>query len=90
MHKRLAKEFSRVENKYIESESELETLSKYGQERKFLTEERIFELFKDFKYIIPQGSIMSQLGAKSIGSLSNCFVIGTPEDSYGVPIGNIR
>ena len=83
MHKRLAREFSRVENKYIESESELETLSKYGQERKFLTEERIFELFKDFKYIIPQGSIMSQLGSKSIGSLSNCFVIGQPEDSYG-------
>ena len=83
MHKRLTREFSRVENKYIESESELETLSKYGQERKFLTEERIFELFKDFKYIIPQGSIMSQLGSKSIGSLSNCFVIGQPEDSYG-------
>ena len=24
-----------------------------------------------------------ELGSKSIGSLSNCFVIGTPEDSYG-------
>jgi ribonucleoside-diphosphate reductase alpha chain len=26
---------------------------------------------------------MYQLGAKSIGSLSNCFVVGQPEDSYG-------
>lgn len=83
MHLRMAKEFARIESKYIDSESELDSLSKYGQERKFLTEDKIFELFKDFKYIIPQGSIMSQLGAKSIGSLSNCFVIGQPEDSYG-------
>ena len=83
MHKRLAKEFARIENIYIDSESETFTLSKYGQEREFLTEDKIYHLFKDFKYIIPQGSIMSQLGSKSIGSLSNCFVIGQPEDSYG-------
>ena len=83
MHKRLAKEFARIENKYIDSESETFSLSEYGQIREFLTETKIYHLFKDFKYIIPQGSIMSQLGSKSIGSLSNCFVIGTPEDSYG-------
>ena len=83
MHRRLAKEFARIENIYIDSESETFTLSKYGQEREFLTEDKIYHLFKDFKYIVPQGSIMSQLGAKSIGSLSNCFVIGQPEDSYG-------
>lgn len=83
MHRRMAKEFVKVENTYIDSESELDTLSEYGQSRKFLSEERIYNFFKDFKYIIPQGSIMSQLGADSIGSLSNCFVVGQPVDSYG-------
>ena len=94
MHKRLAKEFARVELNYqlteplknsdLEShKNRLKKLSKYGQTRRNLDEEAIYHLFKDFKYVIPQGSIMSQLGAKSIGSLSNCFVIGQPEDSYG-------
>ena len=92
MHRRLAKEFARIEEKYIDDmnmnctftvEEAYEKLSKYGVERKDLDEEDIYNCFKNFKYIIPQGSIMSQLGAKSIGSLSNCFVIGTPEDSYG-------
>ena len=92
MHRRLAKEFARIEKKYIDDmnmnckftvKEAYEKLSKYGVERKDLDEEDIYNLFKDFKYIVPQGSIMSQLGAKSIGSLSNCFVIGQPEDSYG-------
>ena len=90
MHKRMAKEFARIEYKYtveenrvLKSHEDYEKLSKYGSTRLIQTEESIYNLFKDFKYIIPQGSIMSQLGAKSIGSLSNCFVIGQPEDSYG-------
>lgn len=94
MHRRLAKEFARVELNYQITEplknsdlkthkDRIEKLSKYGKIRKNLDEETIYNLFKDFKYIVPQGSIMSQLGAKSIGSLSNCFVIGQPEDSYG-------
>lgn len=89
MHKRLAKEFARVEYKYQEENEEsldydaMQQLSKYGSERSDLSESSIFNFFKDFKYIIPQGSIMSQLGAKSIGSLSNCFVVGEPYDSYG-------
>ena len=94
MHKRLAKEFAIIERNYQITEpfknsdlkthkDRIEKLSKYGKIRKNLDEETIYNLFKDFKYIVPQGSIMSQLGSKSIGSLSNCFVIGTPEDSYG-------
>ena len=88
MHRRMAKEFARVDENYGNKETpiseELKSkVSEYANKRSYLTEDRIYELFKDFKYIIPQGSIMSQLGAKSIGSLSNCFVIGTPEDSYG-------
>ena len=94
MHRRLAKEFARIENKYYNDELEyfteanFQSLSNYGKiyygnEEQNLSEEKIYDLFKNFRYIVPQGSIMSQLGAKSIGSLSNCFVIGTPEDSYG-------
>ena len=86
MHKRLAKEFAKIENNYSKkmlNNQTLEKLSVYGKEREFLSENKIYNYFKDFKYIVPQGSIMSQLGSKSIGSLSNCFVIGQPEDSYG-------
>lgn len=46
--------------------------------------EKILKLFKNFSNIIPQGSIMSMLGnIYKVGSLSNCFVIPPPEDSYG-------
>lgn len=88
MHRRMAKEFARIELNYGSKETPLSEelkskVSEYGNKRPYLTEDRIYELFKDFKYIVPQGSIMSQLGAPQIGSLSNCFVIGQPEDSYG-------
>ena len=94
MHRRLAKEFARIEIDYIGKEFEfvnsvrnpdllISGLSEYGQSRSVLSEDSIYDLFKDFKYIVPQGSIMSMLGANKIGSLSNCFVIGQPEDSYG-------
>lgn len=92
MHKRMASEFARIEYKY---QHDLEQhvgrlkpekwniLSHYGRHRDELDEDAIYELFKDFKYIVPQGSIMSNLGNKAITSLSNCFVIGQPTDSYG-------
>ena len=70
MHHRLASEFARIENKYPNP----------------LSEETIYGLLKDFKYIVPQGSPMSGIGNNhQIVSLSNCFVIGNPgeSDSYG-------
>lgn len=68
MHRRLAKEFHRIEAKYQNP----------------MSEDLIFELIKDFKYIIPQGSPMSGIGNnKQVVSLSNCFVVGNPADSYG-------
>ncbi|WP_396600396.1 adenosylcobalamin-dependent ribonucleoside-diphosphate reductase [Algibacter sp. R77976] len=70
MHKRIAKEIARVETKYANP----------------LTEDEIFDLIKDFKYIVPQGSPMAGIGNPfQIGSLSNCFVIGNSgeSDSYG-------
>ncbi|WP_298536383.1 adenosylcobalamin-dependent ribonucleoside-diphosphate reductase [uncultured Algibacter sp.] len=70
MHKRIAKEIASVEAKYANP----------------FTENEIFDLIKDFKYIVPQGSPMAGIGNPfQIGSLSNCFVIGNSgeSDSYG-------
>lgn len=68
MHKRLASEFARIETKYPNS----------------MDRHEIYNLFKDFKYVVPQGSPMSGIGnGAKIQSISNCFVIEAPEDSYG-------
>jgi len=90
MHRRMAKEFARIETNYgktINADT-LSKLSDFGRwfEENFWNnnpEQSIYELFKDFKCIIPQGSVMANLGSKAITSLSNCFVIGQPSDSYG-------
>ena len=84
-HKRLAKEFARIESEYDWESSKGASrlkLSNYGYQRPHLDEEAIYQLFKDFKYIIPGGSVMSGCGTGALVSLSNCFVIGSPKDSY--------
>lgn len=95
MHRRMAKEFARVEEKYQDQEYDMnhpdlpdsgeyiKNLSNYGRKRRDLEEKDIYNLFKDFKYIIPQGSIMYGLGRGNPVSLSNCFVIDSAKDSYG-------
>ncbi len=84
MHFRMAKEFGRIESKYHHQKNETEGFSTYGKSRKLLTEERIYELFKGFKYVIPQGSVMFGLGNEEVvASLSNCIVIPPVYDSYG-------
>jgi ribonucleoside-diphosphate reductase alpha chain len=70
MHHRLAGEIARIEQKYENSMSENE----------------IYMLLKNFKYLIPQGGPMTGIGNEyQTASLSNCFVIGhdKPADSYG-------
>ena len=70
MHHRIARSLAEVENEYPDP----------------LTEEEIYDVLKDFKYIVPQGSPMAGIGNDyQVGSLSNCFVIGLDEtpDSYG-------
>ncbi len=70
MHQRLAKELARVEKKYPNP----------------LSEEEIYGLLENFKYLIPQGGPMSGIGNNhQYVSLSNCFVIGPGDksDSYG-------
>lgn len=86
MHVRLAKEIAKYLPKKatVLTPQEFADLSSFGKGRPPLTYEVILELLQGFKKVVPQGSIMSQLGnTASIGSLSNCFVIGQPEDSYG-------
>ena len=84
MHKRMAKEFARIEKQYDDNALpfDQEKFSKHYHKRKLLTEKRIFELFDKFKYVIPAGSVMAGLGADKPVSLSNCFVLPSPEDSY--------
>jgi ribonucleoside-diphosphate reductase alpha chain len=82
MHRRMAKEFARIESKYDSKSNE--SLSSYGRSRKPLDEEKIFSLFDKFRYVIPQGSVMSSLGNPHvIASLSNCVVLPELYDSYG-------
>lgn len=70
MHRRIAAEIYRIELNYPNP----------------MTEVEIFNLLKDFRYIVPQGSPMAGIGNHyQVGSLSNCFVIGLDgkPDSYG-------
>ena len=84
MHARMAREFFRIENGYGKSKINDKDLSDYGKERKALTFETILGYFKNFKYLIPQGSVMANLGDPfRCNSLSNCVVIPEILDSYG-------
>ncbi|PIE86334.1 MAG: ribonucleoside-diphosphate reductase, adenosylcobalamin-dependent [Bacteroidia bacterium] len=70
MHRRMAKEIARIEQKYPNP----------------MSEDEIYSYFDKFKYIVPQGSPMAGIGnSYQTTSLSNCFVIGDkkPADSYG-------
>jgi ribonucleoside-diphosphate reductase alpha chain len=70
MHRRLAREIHRIEKKY----------------KNPLSEELLYSVLKNFKYIVPQGGPMTGIGNDyQIASLSNCFVIGNDgsSDSYG-------
>lgn len=70
MHRRIASEIARIENKYPNP----------------MSEDEVFSLLQNFKYIVPQGSPMAGIGNDyQVGSLSNCFVIGLDgqPDSYG-------
>jgi len=70
MHRRLAKEIVRIEKRYPNP----------------FTEDEIYNVLKDFRYIVPQGGPMTGIGNDyQIASLSNCFVVGNQgnSDSYG-------
>lgn len=83
MHRRMAKAFALKEEhyRYNVKESDQLKLSEYGYKREELTYEKIFNLFKNFKHIIPAGSVMSGIDNPAPVSLSNCWVIAPPGDS---------
>jgi ribonucleoside-diphosphate reductase alpha chain len=71
MHRRLAKEFARIESKKYKNTDIVP-----------LTEQEIFDLFDRFKYLIPGGRILFGLGNKyQYCTMSNCYVIPL-HDSY--------
>lgn len=71
---RIASEFTRLNNFKI---TDSKDLSEYGNERLKITDFKahFLNLFKNFEYIIPGGSVLAGLGSKKPVSLSNCFVI---------------
>ena len=66
MHWRLANEFARIEAKYPNP----------------MTAKQIYAYFKNFEWIVPQGSPMYGIGNDfALMSLSNCVVVESPADS---------
>ena len=70
MHRRIAREIARIENKYSHP----------------VSEDEVFQLLDHFRFLVPAGSPMTGIGNNfQIASLSNCFVVGIEgnSDSYG-------
>lgn len=69
MHRRMAKELAKIEAEKFKSP---------------LSEKEIFSYLDRFQKFVPQGSIMYGLGNKDqYVTLSNCYVVDSPLDSYG-------
>ena len=69
MHDRIIKEVLRIENSYPNPS---------------LNEQILQDVLYQFRYIVLGGSGMSGIGNNyKLSSLSNCFVIDSPNDSYG-------
>lgn len=91
MHLRLAKEFARIEAKYPNPLSEKEIFCLLADvdhlditQKSKMTLEQLAEESRGMGAVIPQGSPMSAMGNPyKLQSLSNCFVIDSPQDSYG-------
>lgn len=67
-HRRLAHELARIELGYANP----------------LSEDDIYALLHGFRRVVLQGSVISGVGnAHQLQSISNCFVIEAPHDSYG-------
>ena len=90
MHRRIAKEFARIEKKYPNPMSEKDIFCLLAdvdhldasQIEKMSLDELAAES-RGLGPIVPQGSPMSAIGnAFQYQSLSNCFVIQSPYDSY--------
>lgn len=91
MHLRLTREFARVEAKYPNPLSENEIFCLLADvdhldvaTKSTMTLEKLAAESRGMGAVIPQGSPMSAMGNPyKLQSLSNCFVIDSPQDSYG-------
>jgi len=91
MHVRLAKEFARIEKNYPNPMSEQEIFSLLADvdhipepTRLGMTLDALAAESRGMGAVIPQGSPMSAMGNPfKLQSLSNCFVVASPQDSYG-------
>ena len=90
MHRRLAREFARIEAKYPNPLSEKEIFCLLADvehidisQRGKMSLEELARESRGLGAIVPQGSPMSAIGNDfQYQSLSNCFVIQSPYDSY--------
>lgn len=92
MHQRLAYNIALIERKYqkelVNKKINIDKLSDLGrnyvrdlcESNDYQIRDKWFQLFKNFKYIVPGGSIMASLGKANNVSLANCFVIDGPKD----------
>lgn len=92
MHQRLAYNIALIERKYqkelVNKKINIDKLSDLGrnyvrdlcESNDYQIRDKWFQLFKNFKYIVPGGSIMASLGKANNVSLANCFVIDGPQD----------
>lgn len=91
MHLRLTREFARIEAKYPNPLSEKEIFCLLADtdhldvtKKSTMTLAQLAAESRGIGAVVPQGSPMSAMGNPyKLQSLSNCFVIDSPQDSYG-------
>jgi ribonucleoside-diphosphate reductase alpha chain len=91
MHLRLTREFARIEAKYPNPLSEKEIFCLLADvdhldvtKKSIMTLSQLAAESRGMGAVVPQGSPMSAMGNPyKLQSLSNCFVIDSPQDSYG-------
>ena len=91
MHLRLTREFARIEAKYPNPLTEKEIFCLLADvdhldisTKSAMTLEQLAAESRGMGAVVPQGSPMSAMGNPyKLQSLSNCFVIDSPQDSYG-------
>ena len=86
--------FNRISSQFLDldnfperdpSHKNIDDLSEYGKKRylmgRYERKSLMKTFFGSFDYIIPGGSALSGLGSKKPVSLSNCFVVASPDDT---------
>jgi ribonucleoside-diphosphate reductase alpha chain len=68
MHRRIAKELARVERKKF---------------KKPIREAEIYNALKGFNRLVPHGGLLFGVGSNKFVTLSNCYFLQPPADSYG-------